>query len=186
MAGTAAGVPAQSAAADGGVIAIPTTATNPSETSISALVLSVTPDITKDLFVTARIQISDATAGFLVGLSVGSAASPIGTPPVGGIFISKQPNADPVGILRSGSVSITSASSFPTVAANTWYDVGIAYTAADGALRGFMNNAAVRIASNPTVAQFPGAACGLVISARNGSANVRTLLVDNYLVAKAR
>lgn len=185
VAGTTPGVPAISAAADGGVIAIPTTATNPSETSISLPNLTFTPDITKDLFVAGRIRIDDAAAGFLFGLSVGSAASPIGTQPVGGIYLIKVPGSDPVGVLRAGSVSLTSPS-LPTIAANTWYDIGIAYTAANGVLNCFMNNAAARIATNPTVAQFVGAATGLVVSARVATANVRTLLLDSYLVAKVR
>jgi hypothetical protein len=185
-AGTAPGAAALAASADGGVVALPTTVTNPSETSTSWNTLSYTPDITKDLFVSARVQIDDATlGGFLFGLSVGSAASPLGTPPVSGIYFRKPTGAATLqAVLRIASVDVAVATFPDPVVAATWYHLTIAYTAADGALRAFSGLSAVRLATNP--ASLGAVPMGLVFSVRNSSAAIRTLLIDNYLVAKAR
>jgi len=183
VAGTAAGVPAIVAATDGGVIGVPTTATNPSETSLSMPTLTVLPEITKELFVFARVRLSVADAGLFFGLSGGGAASPVGTAPANGIFIRKAWTLPPTAYLRIGGVDVASVPMAPMVS-DTWHELGIAYTPQDGALRVFLDGGGYRLATSP--AAFPAGAMGLAFSARTEAASIRNLLIDNYLVAKGR
>jgi len=138
---------------------------------------------TKDFFVAARVRLSVADAGLFFGLSGGSAATPVLTMPADGVFIRKEWTLPPVAYLRIGGVTAGSVQLNPMVS-DQWHDLVIAYTAADGALRAFLDGGAGRIATNP--AAFPTAALGLAFSARTQAASIRNLLIDNYLIAKAR
>jgi hypothetical protein len=183
--GTLPGVPAlvAGAAGDGGILAIPTTAAV-SETSVALPNLTITPAINKDLFVAARLKLDDAIlGGFFFGIGT-VAANPLGVSPTDGIYFRKLVGTfTPQVILRIGSVDVAVLTSPIDMASNTWYDLVIAYTAIDGALRAFVNDGSVRVATNP--ASLGGVPMSLIFSART-AATLRTLSVDNYLIAKAR
>lgn len=187
IAGAAQGVPAlvTGAQGDGGVLGVPTTGAT-GETSVSMSVPAPTFVLsrTKDFFVAARVRLSVADAGLFFGLSGGSAVTPVLTLPADGIFIRKEWTLPPTAMLRIGGTTIGTPVSLPPMVSDQWHDVVIAYTAADGALRAFLDGGGGRIATNP--AAFPTAALGLAFSVRTQAASIRNLLIDNYLVAKAR
>lgn len=181
--GTLPGVPAlvAGAAGDGGILAVPTTAAV-SETTVQAPNLTITPDITKDLFVAGRIKLDDASlGGFFFGIGA-TTANPLGVSPTAGIYFRKLVGTfTPQLILRVGNADVALVTAPINMANDTWYNLVIAYTAADGVLRGFVNNAAVRLATSP--ASLGGVPMSLLFSARS-AATLRTLSVDKYLIAK--
>jgi len=185
---TGAGAAAHSAGADGGVIALSTSGTINTEQSMAfgAPNLTITPDITKDLFVAARVQLDDVVnGGFFFGLSSATGV-PLTTPPTNGIYFRKLTGTDTGQITVRVAGTNTYNVDLPVVASTTWYDLVIAYTADDGALRGYVGNGAVRVATYPTALTLGSSPLGLVFAVRNQSAAIRTLLIDNYFVAKAR
>jgi hypothetical protein len=184
LAGT--GAAALQANGDGGIVALTTSGTINTDQSMAfgAPNLTVTPNIGKDLFVAARIQMDDVVnGGFFFGLGTATPA-PLAAPPTAGIYFRKLTgSATGKFNLRIGGVNIVDID-LPVVANATWYDLVIAYTAADGLLRGFVNNAAFRAATSP--ASLGTVPLGLIFAARTGTAAIRTMLIDNYLVAKGR
>lgn len=188
VAGTAPGVPV-AAAGDGGLVALPSTITNPSETSMTLPAATFVPDIGKGLFMQARMTIDNVAGGFLFGMAVAT-ASPITVQPTNGIYIRKGPGAvSPVAILRVGGATVAQVTmDFPALMAAQLYDFAIAYTPEDGALRAFIGVNGVwsgyRLASNPT--SLGATLLAPMFSVATALAAIRTLTIDSYYVAKAR
>jgi len=176
------------AGTDGGVVSLSTSAVANNEMSIAygAPNLTFVPNVSKDLIFAARIQLDDVlNGGFLFGLSV-AAVDPLTTPPSDGMYFRKL-TGQTAGqfTIRVGGTNVFDVA-FPTMASGVWYDIVAAYSSDDGVFRAFVNDGAVRVATNPTQAQLGTVPMGVVFSARNQTAAVRTLFIDNYLVAKAR
>ena len=181
------GVPALLAAGDGGILNIPTIATISSEQDMqwgSPAELPFTPDLTKDLWFAARIRLDGVSrTSFHVGLDIAD-ASPIASDPTNGIYIRKGDNTSiPTAVLRLAGVDAATVA-IGTMVDNAWYEFVIAYTAANGVLNAFQNNAAYRLATNP--AALPSVALGINLALTNNTAVIRTMGVDYFMAAKQR
>lgn len=174
--------------ADGGVVSLATSATINTEQSMAfgAPTLTITPSITKDLVMSARVQLDDViNGGIFFGL--GSAdGDPLTTPPNDGMYFRKLTGVD-IGqfTVRVGGTNIFNVD-FQLPLSGTWYELTMAYSAEDGVMRAYAGNTAARVATNPTAGQLPSVPLGLMFAVRNQTAAIRTILIDNYLVAKAR
>jgi hypothetical protein len=100
--------------------------------------------------------------------------------PTDGIWIMKTAGqTNPVANLRAASGTIVTAA-LPAMVANQMYDVGFAYTPADGALRAFLGTGQARL-SPVTLPAVP-----LSINISSYGAAARTMTVDYVWAAKSR
>ena len=190
---TTTGTVAQVNGTDGGVISLASTTTVEANVQLggTAPTRSILPDLTKDLWVAAMINLPVAApndplnSAFFMGLAP-SNATPIATPPTDGFYISKAAgSAVPQAVLRVASATLFSVPLPLSFVAGTWFEFVIAYTAQDGALRAFVNDAGVRVASSP--ASFPGIPLSFNLSIGPGTtAAIQTLQFDYFMQAKAR
>jgi hypothetical protein len=185
--GSGGGTVALAAGVDGGAINIVSGAVANVEQDIQygsgAAVLPFTPDLTKDLWFAARVRLDNvALAQMHLGLDIAD-ADPILTVPANGIYIRKAAGAAPVAVLRIASVDVAVAT-LGAMSDNVWYEFVIAYTAANGVLNVFQNNAGFRLATNP--AALPAVALGVNLSVSPSTAAARTMGVDYVFAAKQR
>ena len=154
------------------------------EQSMQSAILPFVPAITKELFFSARIAVDNAgLSGFFAGL-VALDGTPYASSPTDGIFIKKTAGVtNATATLRVAGVDVAVQVMDVSFVAGTFVDVGFAYTPTEGALRAFVGDAAVRLATNP--ASF-GAAIQMAPALSSFGAAGRTLAADYVYVAQGR
>lgn len=169
-------------AGDGGILSVVNSAADNDNNWIQQLVTGFTLVAGKKLFFRARAQVDDATQSDLVfGLQIAVAANNILTPADGLFLLKADDGLTFVLQHRVGGVAITSAAS-PVIANATAFEVSFAYDGL-GNIGASLNGALFSSITVPVVT-----AVGLKVTAglQNGSAVLRTMLLDQLFCAKER
>lgn len=186
---TAAGSTELVVSGQGGVLAITNVSAGATdEASIqwaggsAAVVTDFTFDATKDMILSTRLKVDDATnTAFIVGLGVAD-TTPVATLPSDGVFFNKVGASTALlANLRASSVSQTV--SLGAMADNTYVSLVFRYQALTGYWQGFLNDVLIGSITAPT---SPSAAMAVTIGLLNASAAAHVLSIDYLLIAQQR
>lgn len=177
------------AAGEGGQLVITNTAADADNVSLQwaggsgAVATQFTWDSTKDFVVAARFKLGaviDQAA--VIGVAI-TDTSPAASLPVNGIFFYKADGAAAlIASVRKAGASTSIA--LGNMVADTFVDVMLFYTAADGTWRAFSGGNLVGSVSTASIS--PTAALAPTLALLNGDAVANVLTVDRLIVAKQR
>jgi len=177
------------AAGDGGILSISNSAANADNSWIQGSI-GYTSVATKRLFFRARAQVDDASLAVAVlGLQIAVAANNFLTP-VNGIFFLKAAAQTGI-VLRNAAASVnTDSVSLGTVVSGQQFEVAFSLdTGANIMAIAFQPNTAngpAQVVATITPLALPAVAMGVVAGCQNGSAVIRTMLLDQIFAAKER
>jgi hypothetical protein len=164
------------------------TANTGNETSLQlgAPTLAFTPDILKDLFFKVRLRCDQLSTGRWIAGLMSSDTTPIGTAPTNGLYFQKGlGTTTPIqAILRIGGANVATVALGPMPGSNVYSEFTLAYTAANGMLYAFQDDAQYLLAANPTT--LGSSALGPAFSVDGTSATTYTLGIDFYRASKGR
>ena len=143
---------------------------------------NVTFDATKDMFMTCRFKVSDATnTGLLIGLAV-TDTTPVASLPANGVFFNKvAASTSLLANLRASAASQTVT--LGAMADDTFVTVAFVYRASTGYWQGYLENVLIGSITSPT---SPSAALTPTIGLLNATATAHVLTVDYLMVARQR
>lgn len=177
------------AAGEGGQLAITNTATDADNVSLqwgpggSTVATQFTWDSAKDMVVAARFKSAAVVdQAIVIGLAIAD-TSPAASLPANGIFFYKADGAATlVASVRKAGAS--TSVSLGSMVADTFVDVVLFYTAADGTWRAYLNGTMIGALSTASIS--PTAALAPTMALLNGDAVANVLTVDRLIVAKQR
>lgn len=187
---TQAGATQAATSADGGVLALVNTAADDDLNSIQwaggagAVVETFKYESGKDMVISARFKVSDATqSDLLIGLAI-TDTSPLATLPTDGLFFYKADGAATLTAQLRKNGTATSLA-VGTMANDTYVEVALVFNSSLGRWQTFLNG--VLVASTTTLTNVvDDEEIAVTISVQNGEAAAKTLSVDWLMVAKAR
>jgi hypothetical protein len=138
---------------------------------------------TKDFHLSARFKVSDATnTALIIGMAIAD-TTPVASLPANGIFFTKA--AASTSLLASvRKAGVSTSVTLGAMADDTFVEVAMVYTAADGYWRAYLND--VLIGSFNTASVSPTVGLTKTIGLLNATAIAHVLSVDNLNVAKQR
>lgn len=181
---TQAGATQALVAGNGGLLALVNSAANNDLNSIQSLVATFALDPTKDVLVSTRVQVDDATlAAMLVGLAIVD-ASPIASAPSDGVWFGKAAGVTTL-TFNVSKASVVSSVNIGTMVSATMVELTAQWNAVTAEWLIYVNNAQAGRISGST--NFPNTQnLAVTIAVANGSGVARTLTCDWIMAAAAR
>lgn len=181
---TQAGATQDLVAGDGGRLALVNSAANADVNSIQLRVASFALDPTKDVLVSTRVQVDDATlAAMLVGIAIVD-TSPIASAPSDGVWFGKAAGVTTL-TFNVSKASTVSSVNIGTMASATMVELTAQWNAVTAEWLVYVNNAQAGRISGST--NFPNTQnLTVTIAVANGSGVARTLTCDWIMAAAAR